>query len=138
MKSFRFFFGGFAAGLAALALCLLLGLDVEQSSYLQLYNFNEAASSGLGMVRTIIERSGDKSEGVSGFMDEYKMDGDSGAGWAVPMKCRLLEDRDCGSIDESGHIVMLFMWHGRPFGVLTLGKGYLPRLSIVRSFGLQA
>ena len=131
----KLFLAGFVVGLMALVAALLLGLDIEQSSYLQLYNFNEAVASGRCMVLTVMERNREIDDGTrsAGFLDEYKIDGESGAGWCVPMACCLSKNVSPWATDESEHVVMLFMWRGRPFCVFTLGGGTMPKICTVRS-----
>ena len=135
----KLFLVGFAIGSATLLIGLVLGFRIERSSYLQLYNFNAAVASGCDMMLSTLERSGVAVEELfsAGFLEEYKMDGESGAGWCVPMQCRLSRDSSPWEADETGCLVVLFMWRGRPFCALALGGGVMPKICVVRSFGLK-
>lgn len=125
---------GFVVGLITLATCTILGFDIEQSSYLQLNNFNEAADGGCQMVLSMLRWCGNAhcDELQDALIKKYKMDSASGCGWSVPMRCKLFDHSDAWSVDESGQVVMLFMWRDDPFGVFVIGKDRLPRISIVR------
>lgn len=134
----KLFIGGCAAGIMMFATCLLLGFGIEQSSLFQLYNFNEAAARGRYMALSTIEHTGGDAMVAdllaSGYLDKYKIDASSGAGWVVPMKCLLSVDQNCWSASDSDNWVVLFMWRGRPFSVSTFGDGCLPRVCAMRLF----
>ncbi len=136
MRNCKIFCAGVVAGVVVFVACVASGLEVEQSSYLQLNNFNEAVSSGCWMVRRSLALGGNDAANIpSKFLDEYIIDAETGFGWSVPMCCRPSEG-DLYAMDESDYTVMLFLWRGRPFGVLALGKGCMPKICVMRSFSI--
>lgn len=129
-----FFMVGLGLGLISFALTAMSGLEVERSSLLQLYNFNDSVNRACIAVWKVLSRNNGDGEihpELQRFLREREIDDETGAGWTVPMVC-FRPAESVWEINEASHRVFLFKWKGRPFGVLAIELSIVPKVRIAR------
>ena len=137
MKRKVFFMVGLGLGLIAFALTAMSGLEVERSSLLQLYNFNDSVNRACIAVWKVLSSNngdGEINPKLLRFLHEREIDDETGAGWTVPMAC-FRPAESAWERDEASHRVFLFKWKGRPFGVLAIELSIVPKVRIARFRG---